>query len=275
MSTNFQFNKGPLSNEAMPRDLSLAANEPGVYLVETTKRFVPGARVLTWDGRVYKYSKSGSAGLNGGFGAAFWRPLTFDGGTSGASVIGDTFVKITLDAGAITNFGSDIPEDGFAGGYFSQPDSGTPTFRGIIGNTAGGDGDVITLFLDGPLTRALVTASFAEVLANPYEDLRGTGGSGAGEGTSGFVSFAGIPATTVAAIASFFWTQTYGPIWINPNQPVADATGRRDVFFRNDGAIISGGDITIETGFQRAGFVIDRTGNGTDNPPFIMLQVSV
>ena len=233
-----------------------------------------GDRVVLPDGRVYRYGKSGSAGLNGGFGAAFWRQNTFDGGTFGSAAIGDKSVQITLDAGVITKFGSDITLNGLRGGYFSQPDTGTPTFRGIIGNTAGGDTDVITLYLDAPLTRALVASSFCEVLANPYEDLRGTGGTGAGESGTDYISFAGIPATTVAATATHFWVQTWGPCWMTPNQPVADAATRRDVFFRQDGAIISGGDITVENGYQRAGFVIDRTGSGTDNPPWIMLQVS-
>lgn len=241
--------------------------------LERDPKWYPGDRVMLPDGRVFKYAKAGST-IGGGFGAAFWRPLTFDGGTSGASLIGDTSVKITLDAGAITNFGSDITDNGFRGGFFSQPDNATPTFRGIIGNSPGADGDIITIFLDAPLTKDIVSGSFCELLANPYEDLRGTGGSQAGESGNDFISFAGIPATTVGTTANFFWVQTWGPIWITPNQPVADAASRRDVYFRNDGAIISGGDITMETGFQRAGFVIDKTGNGTDNPPIIMLQIS-
>lgn len=247
-----------------------------IYDLSTIKdpRFYCGDRVILPDGRVFRYAKSGSAGLNGGFGAAFWRPFTFNGGTSGATAVGDTTLKVTLDAGAITNFGSDITEDGLRGGYFSQPDTTTPTFRQIIGNSAGGDGDIITLYLDAPVKRAMVTASFCEFIANVWEDLRGTGGTGAGESGTDYISFAGIPATTVAATATYFWVQTWGPCWMTPNQPVADAATRRDVFFRQDGAIISGGDITVENGYQRCGFVLDKTGSGSDNPPYIMLQVA-
>ncbi len=252
-----------------------ASNWSFIYETSLVKdsKYNIGDRVNLPDGREFRYAKSGSA-LNGGFGAAFWRPLTFNGGTFGAAAIGDASVQITLDAGVITAFGSDITKDGLRGGYFLQADTGTPAFRGIIGNSAGGDTDVITIYLDGPLTRALVTTSFCEILANPYGDLRGTGGSGAGESGTDYISFAGVPATTVAAALTFFWVQTHGISWITPNQPVADAAFRRDVFFRNDGAIISGGDITVENGYQRAGYVIDKTGSSTDNPPFIMLEVS-
>ena len=244
----------------------------GTSLVKDAKWNI-GDRFVMGDGRVWRYSKSGSA-LNGGFGAAIWRPTTFDGGTYGATAVGDRSVKITLDAGAITNFGSDIGEDGLRGGYFIQPDTGTPNFRGIIGNTAGGDGDVITLYLDGPITRAMVTTSWCEVIASPYGDLRGTGGAGAGAAGSDYISFAGVPSTTIAAALTYFWVQTAGPVWCTPHLPVADEAYRRDVFFRQDGAIVSASDAAIEEGYQRAGFVMDRTSSGGDNAPWVMLQVS-
>lgn len=235
--------------------------EYGVYSTGTEKKKAYGTRYRIHD-RIFKYGKANSALLaqKGAKNEGVYRGVT--GGNVTARAIGDIWLDILLDAntGAAAWFGT---KNNMVGGFWSQPDSTAAQFRYIMGHEKGADAATIKVYLDGPITRTMVAASFMEIAQNPYALL--------GQNASEFTSVMGVP-TTVIASGSYGWFQTQGPCWLNPNTPVADTANWRTVVFRTDGSIQSFEDATGETGHQVAGFVIDSTSG--DNPPFIFLQIS-
>ncbi len=237
--------------------------EFGVYSTGTAKKHAFGTRYRIGD-RVFKYGKGTAALLpkKGGHNMGAFSGVT--GGNVTARAIGDTTVDILLDSttGGATWFGT---AGNMIGGFYSQPDTSNSQFRIIVDHDTGSNGDTIFLALDGPITRTMIATSFTEIAQNPYANLQQAGNN--------FTSVMGVPTTAVAS-GSFCWNQTWGPCWLNPNTPVADTASWRTVCFRNDGSISGFDDITGETGHQVAGFVIDNTSPGSDNPPFIFLQIS-
>lgn len=237
--------------------------EFGVYSTGTAKKHPYGTRYRIGD-RVFKYGKAGAALIPKKGAANYGRYRGITGGNVTARGPGDTWVDILLDAntGGAAWFGT---KNEMVGGFYSQPDTDNSQFRIITGHAKGSDGSIIKVYLDGPITRTMIATSFSELLQNPYANLRQSG--------SDFVSVMGVPTTAIAS-GSYCWNQTWGPCWLNPNLPVADTAKWRTVVFLNDGSIQSFEDATGETGHQVAGFVIDNTTGGLDNPPFIFLQIS-
>jgi len=235
----------------------------GVYSTGTTKKHLLGTRYRVGD-RVFRYARAGAA-LNPQFGAKNWGQYSgVTGGNVTARAIGDTTVDILLDAttGAAAWFGT---ANNMVGGFWCQPDGTCKQFRIIVGHERGDNADTIWLDLDGPITRTMIATSFMEIAQNPYYDLRGT--------NNDYSSVMGVPVTAVAS-GSYGWVQTWGPAWVAPNLPVSDTAKWRTTVFTGDGSLQSFEDATGETGHQVAGFTIDRTGNGSDNPPFTYLQIS-
>jgi len=272
MSKNFPYNTGPLYDGGSPRDLSLATHEFGPHLAETTQRFIYGTRFLTWDGKVYKYSKS-SGRCYTGRGNVFnnciesdadgidYAVLTADAG------IGSTYIKMT-------NTGTAITEDFLAGGQITLKPTETYTdahlmFRTIIGNSsAAATSGVCTIYLDSPLEIAMTTSNYAFAMPSPYNDISYTASS-AGK------SFAGLAATYISASGYNFWTQTYGACWIAPHAERVGAVAlKRMVFWREDGSVDAHSQIGTNVTDQLAGVVLDNndTANGST---VILLQCSI
>ena len=248
--------------------LRISAADPtqfGVYSTGTVKKHPYGFRYRIGD-RVFKYGKAGKANIPkyGAFNMGLYSGVT--GGNVTARAIGDMWVDILLDGttGGATWFGT---KNEMVGGFYCQPDVVNSQFRIITGHEKGASTATIKVYLDGPITRTMIATSFTEIAQNPYAQLE-TQPAG-----SGFQSVMGVP-TTAQASGSYGWFQTWGPCWLNPNQPVADTINWRTVVFDGAGSIRSYQDATGETGFQIAGFVIDNTAPGSDNPPYIMLQLS-
>lgn len=251
--------KGRLHVDPNRSDIALF----GVYSTSVPKQHHYGTIYREGD-RAYRYCKCGAA-VKAGFAAKNWGQYSgVTGGNVTARAIGDMEVDILLDAttGAAAWFGT---ADEMVGGLYTQPDSTNGQSRMIVGHDRGDNADTIWVSLDGPITRTMAAASFTEIAQNPYRDLRSTGND--------YSSVMGIP-TTIIASGSHGWVQTWGPCWVTPNQPVSDAANRRQLCFKNEGAVWAYDDATGETGHQLAGFTIDRTSSGGDNPPFIFLQIT-
>lgn len=241
-----------------------------IYEASTIKHpsYNVGDRVVLPDGRVFRYAKSGGAIL-GGMGAPFSGTLLFNGDTATAAAVGDKSIEITGDAGLETAYGSALTKDCLRGGIFTTGFAGaTLQQRNIIGNSAGGDGDTITLYLDAKLDLAVAAGTYTEMMDSPYAHLGGTAGE--------YVSFAGIPAVNVTAANVYFWVQTWGITWITPGGGTTpgDSANDRQVAFVGDGSVNGVAHITVENGYQIAGFIVQRDSNGSGGPPWIMLQVS-
>lgn len=236
----------------------------GVYSTGAVRKHANNTRYRVGD-KVYKYGKATAAvkGCIGAFNTGIFKGVT--GGNVTARAIGDVWLDILLDAttGSAAWFGT---KNNMVGGIWAQPDTTNPQSRIITGHEKGANAGTIKVYLDGPITRTMIATSFMEIAQNPYNQLQQPG--------SNLMSVMGVP-TTVIASGSFGWFQTWGPTWMRPNiTPFADNNNQRDAYFHNDGSVQNGGNLTIETGFQKAGFVIDATTGALDNPPFIFLQIS-
>lgn len=240
--------------------------EMGLYATGTEMLWLPGTRYSP-DERSFVYGKNGGTNaIIPGYGCAFKLAyLDVDAGLNKAIAIGDTSLYIAVDAGTATAFGT---ADRMKGGYFSRPAGTITQFRRIIDHEIGSSGAVIRIDVDGPFTFASDAAAFIELMQNPWWSM-----GYPQEENANYSGKGGIATTTIAA-GSFGWFQTWGPCWGVPELPVADETDRRTVFFGGGGELRGGTDVTVENGFQTAGYVIDSTGSGSDNPPFVFLQIS-
>jgi len=237
-----------------------------LYDTETTPKYPIGTRLVSGDGRVFRYALA-AASVNPGFGAS--NNNTFNGITGGsvtARAIGDTTITLLCDAttGGSTWFGT---ANRMAGGYVSLPSLTITQFRRIVSHPASANGSNVVVTLDGPFTQAVAAASMAEVMQNPYSALY-TGGN--------YDSVVGVPVTQIAT-GYYGWIQTWGPTWITPDVAGvgSEAHGRQLIFVGN-GAIELVNDMDPSTySCQHAGFILGTSASGDwTNPPFVMLQIS-
>jgi hypothetical protein len=243
-----------------------------------------GDRVVTPDGRVFRYAKVGTAGVLSSFGAtvrassniSVLAPAqqTLNAGKSDQQIcgaVGSRVVTITIASGDGRAADGVVAKDELKGGYIVLNNQGSSAqCRCILGNTAvasGGGTTIVTL--DGPLTAAVVASTtYTEILLNPYAFVEIFGGSNAE-----YQSAIGVPAVT-ATVGQYVWLQTWGPLWVVPggNTTPGDSVNDREVVFVGDGSINGSAHITNENGYQVAGFIMD---SGSTTPPFIMLQISI
>lgn len=250
-----------------------------LYRASTVKdeKWNVGDRVVTSDGRVFRYSNA-YAEVQSGYLARNWQSGNTYAVLAAAAAIGATSVEVTIGASDFIGSGV-IATDELAGGYIVlNHNTEDPQFRGIVGNdsctTAGG---TITVHLDAPIAvEALTTSSGCEILPNPYKYLVGN----SGDYNNGFTSFLGVPVVNATA-GQYFWLQTWGPVWITPPSSGASApgytSGDREVYaLPQNGTLVSGTTTVIEGGIQHIGFIIEKDPGGTaTGAPFIMLQISI
>jgi hypothetical protein len=265
-----------------------------LYIASTTKnqKYNVGDRVVTPDGRVFRYGLAGGTVLNDR-GAAQHNKVnisalapaqvadtsTILGVPSAATgAVGSNVITVTVgtSTGGILNDGAVIA-DAFRGGYIVIGNESAGTVvqnRGIIGNTAkaAGVAGTIQVYLDASLSYVVTPGvSYVEILPNPYSNLQ------QGD-ASNLESFLGIP-VVYATVGQYFWLQTWGPTWIVPggawtSQGVAK---ERSVYFVGDGSINGTGatGVTVEDGLQLAGFIMEHNTLSSGGPPMVMLQISI
>ncbi len=221
-----------------------------------------GDSVVLPDGREYRYAKS-SGICASGFGCDFTATGFQSYSTpSVAAAVGDT--KVVVTAGTHVA----LAKDDLRGGYFvSWPAALKDQFRGIIGNDAADANAVFTIYLDGPLTYALVAASTGlEVYENPYAAL-----SSASANAS--LGKAGVAATYIGAASTFFWVQVLGVGWLAPQ---SDVTGRQvGAYYRHDGSLQGtdtalGATVAANNSSQYAGHRV--IGSYSGNGPLFFLK---
>ena len=245
---------------------SITISEFGVYGTGTSMLWLPGTRYSP-DERsfVYVYNGGTSACIPGYGVAAKLAYLDVDAGLNKAIAIGDTSCYIAVDAGTATAFGT---ADRMKGGYISFATESPTQFRRIIDHQIGSSGAIIRIDVDGPFTAVCDAAAFTEIMQNPHWSV-----GYPQEENANYSAKLGIPTTSIAA-GSYGWVQTWGPCWGVPQLPVADTTDGRTVYFGGGGQFMGADDVTVGDGFQVAGYVIDSTSVGADNPPFVFLQIS-
>ena len=235
--------------------------EFGVYSTGTVQLYELGTRHEDGD-RSFRYAKA-AAVLSPQKGAQNNNTF-FAENTVAAAAIGDMFVQITTDAtsgNVTTGFGI---KNNMVGGFFSQPDATNRQWRRIVGHEAGASGATIKVYLDGPITRTMVTNSFAEWMHNPYINLTNAGGT--------FVPVMGVPTTAIAS-GSYGWVQTWGPCFVAQNA-AADFGGSYDQMAE----WTEGGNITdagTNGNAQIAGYIMSKRNSGSwANPPFLFLTIT-
>ena len=254
-----------------PLAMSGSVPNAGIYMEETTQRFVCGQRLITVDGRVFKYGKSITALLSG-FGAANGGVFNIGAVIPAAAAAGDTKVYATIASNDGQASDGVIAKDELAGGYWvSGHGESKVSNRLILRNTAvASGGGTATVWLDGPLDEAMtVSSSYVEIVLNPYRYLS--------KGSLDYHGFMGVPAVNVTS-GSYAWIQTWGPCWVTPggNDSVpGNSACDRTVVFVGDGSVNGVTAITLENGYQVAGFIIDQTASGTGGLPLVMLQISI
>lgn len=219
-----------------------------------------GDRVVTPDGRVFRYALAASANIEAGKGVKFGGAMS-DGialrSAAQTQAIGDTSIVVASQTFAL---------DELRGGYLVlYTAGGTYQQFGIVGNSAAA-AENVTIYLDRPLTVAYVTANGIEVLPNPYRYM-------VYDTSEAYMCHAGIP-MSVPSNGDYFWVQTWGICWINPGPyGQGGAANERTLCFQTDGQMRFASQVTVD--YQRAGFLVTKDASGTDSPPFVMLQVSI
>jgi len=266
MSTGFQFNKGPLSDGAMPRDWAQSTHEFGIHASETTQRFVYGTRYVTWDGKVWRYSLS--------TGACYTERGNYFANTISSDANGIDYSVLTNNQSigdrevTLTNGSTAVAEDYFAGGLVVIIPTETVTdgqvmHRGIIGNTAAiATTGECTLYLDYPIDRAVTTSNYAYAMPSGFSNLLYGN-------TGGTKSIAGLAGAYVTASGYNFWCQTHGACQITNggSSECGKTTYYRGCWWRHDGTIDIFTNIGTYVTDQLAGFVIDNNAdaNGATN----------
>jgi len=250
--------------------LVAAADAPDwsfIYETSTVKHphYAIGDRIVLPDGREFRHAKSSNA-CSPNQGCEF----TGTGYTSYtalgvAAAKGDK--EMTIAAATHTA----LTADDLRGGYvtiFNDGD-GYEEFRGIIGNDAAAANAAFKIYLDGPLSAALVAATAAtETYENPYASLA--------NGTNAARSIAGMPATYVSAADMYFWVQVKGPCWVPPQTSNVGENGGRGCFWRHDGSLegaeVALGALTVPAGdsSQYAGYCL--AGEQANIGPLFNLQ---
>lgn len=240
-----------------------------IWEVNTVAQYSVGTRLVTEDGRVFRYAKASNIVSVRHFGLKFWRQIG-DGiaaNAGGTSAVGDYTVTLTGTA----------TKNEYTGGYLIM--HSTPNqFRAILSNTVT-SGTTFVVTLAEPLTAVVTSGStYCEAMQSPYSDVRLTAGPSGGDSGNDYSSVAGIPYMITTVANTYLWIQTWGPIWINPHGDAATgvAGGERKLVFDVEGSVTVEDEVAHGPGadsdeHQIAGFIMDRT---TGGPPLVMLTIS-
>jgi hypothetical protein len=237
-----------------------------IYAASLVKdeKWAIGDRVVLPDGREFRYAKSSAACLSGQgceFVATGYIAITT---FATSSVVGATSVTVPAATHAA------LTKDELRGGYAVIYDGTTNNvqFRGIVGNDASILNVAFVIYLDGPLTEAIVSGtSKIEVFQNPYASVR--------TGTAVDYAKAGIPAVKITAASTYFWVQVKGMSWAAPQ---ALLTGKQQgACWRHDGSLDTA-SAGIDAANAQAAFVASQyagyrvLGDSVGNGPLFCLQ---
>ena len=266
MSKIFTKPIGPLYPGATPQDFT-GDNVLGIYAIDTVQRYIYGTRLITWDGRVYKYSNAVAQVYS------YWGSVAYENAAVAwtavpvATPLGDRSSTVTVTSRA---------EDDLAGGYLMTCDSSATTttyLHGIVGNDAT-VGATTVVHLDSPMPILTTTSDYNELFENPYRETKYMS-------SNCWCAVICVPANSCGA-AYKYWGQTYGPAYISPTNITIDDPGteERTVYFSGaaqTGGLVEGAVAAGSSEGQHAGFILNGDINHATGiaGPLIMLQISV
>lgn len=250
-----------------------------LYTQSAIQRYALGTRLMTPDGRVFRYAKCSATRTTGFcmmFNGGIFATVGVDGGAvlPIAIVAGDKTVTVTIAATDGSNQGEYEAADGavaknelFGGYLVVYGASNDRENRMIIANTAKDAGaGTILITVEEPFTEAHAATIKVEILANPWATLAMV--------AEDYISVAGFPACGNVTVNYYFWCQTWGPIRISgQNYNLGEVAGERNLWFGPDGSIRSSAIQGASNCRQHAGFLLPRTSASIGNT-FMMLQIS-
>jgi len=236
----------------------------------TTQRHEIGARMMTKDGRVFRYAKAGAT-LNADLGCSPYEEQEVAYTTiAAAAALGATTIILDVQSGDGIADDGVIAVDSLVNGYVVVfPHNEDAFTRLITGNTVtAAAGEMTLTLLNGiPVALDAGDVDHGECMASPYADVRSS--------TSNTKSVVGIP-SWAATVGQFLWIQTWGPVWVAPQGTVSVGNNHRQVVFRHDGSIDDHDyNDAVVTQAQHAGFVLKQGNGGGQGAAFIMLQISI
>ena len=267
--SNLPYN--PIIWPAAPRDES-GDNNLGYYITETTQRYVWGTRGMTWDGKVFRYGRAKGT-MYAGYGAVNVASIDvsdlINSNTTIAIVAGDRSTIVTVASTEGYDEGA-IAEDELVGAQMviGHGSAATTETRTIMSNEAVvAAGGTTKVTVDYPWAVAHA-AGFMELPLNAYGYLA--------KKNNQIASVMGVPNFT-ATTGQNLWIQTWGLCFCVPggaDSSISGGADNREVVFVGDGSVNGSNIITLENGFQRAGFTTDSAESG-GAMPMVMLQISV
>lgn len=267
MSSEFQFNSGPLDANAWPIDYT-GNNKLGIYAADTTQRYIYGTRFLMWDGAVYKYSYSTGACYTGQLNK--YQNVI---GTVGIDYVvlpaeasaGDTKVLMTAAVAQA--------KDTLAGGWIEFKTVNTDAAgnqsgiqRRIIGNDVIAAGGTGYIYLNAPLTVALTTSSYAFCMPNPYSSVK--------VDSLATTSACGLSAVYVSAAGYNHWEQTWGlGFCTDTAATLGKVDHERQLVLNQQGSVAPHAYLIAQaTAQQHIGFIVDNNASA-NGMSLIMLQI--
>jgi hypothetical protein len=238
--------------------------------LQTTQVHPYGRRYITGLGKVFKYCRS-LASLLSGYGAANAATQNIAAVPPAAYVAGQEQVGVTIASGDGYAADGVVAENELVGGEFitGHDEACVCQTRTIVANTAvASGGGTTSLLLEEGLTNAIATSGYNEIVLNPYRYLS--------IGALEYHAFMCVPQQNVTSGYNF-WGQTAGPCFLVPgggDTTPGNTANDRMAYFVGDGSVNFGTALTLETGYQPAGFCIDMTASGTSALPLIMLAIS-
>ena len=236
-----------------------------LYELDTTQNYDVGAREALPDGTEFRYCKStGATTLKPNVGCCHSDTGFLAYTAFGVSaVIGDKEITIPAATHAA------VAKDALRGGYVVVFDgsSGDDVTYEIAGNDASLADVAFKVTLTSKIGVTITAATDAcEVYSNPW---------GAIVYGSAVLPFAGVPAKTVTATASYFWCQTKGPKFVSSQSGVGADNGGLVAYWRHDGSLQQGETAlgatvpALDTN-QIAGSII--AGSQAGNGPLVFLK---
>jgi len=271
-------------------DMIYGGLEPGqtalqaIHAISATKNCRVGTRRVTWDGKVYRYTKAGAT-LKTTFMCSTtnrFQELGYAAVTTGADAAG-TSIIVTVGTGDGDGNGKidlNALADGILCVDMGQVNADALYQLGIVSNTATSTGGPMTIVVDEPFPLAVTDSMYVEAMMSSYSGLTNTGLSVT------HVDYVGLPQRAQTAEIPYGWILTWGPCWITPANDMPGVTYNPGAGTYHGAQLVawpdaSGGSVAIHediTGYtayqQHVGFVISWAQAGTQGAPFMMLQIS-
>lgn len=241
---------------------------PDIRDVDSVQKYPVGMKLVDGE-RVFYYAQAAGVGVTKtdyGVKNGYRQHVRYGDVTAAASA-GDKVVVITVHASDGVEGDGDIAANELAGGFvvvFNHDDDAFVCR--ILENTATDGGGEMTLTLQDELPVDLTTSSDAEAMAH--------WALGCEWNTDNEEPVVGM-AHAKAAAGSWFWLQTWGPVWAGPSSSgPCEAAHKHQIVFESTGEVDNHDDSSAILEFQQhAGFGLCHAIGGGQGAPFFMLQI--